>query len=101
MLTPAMQDYDSQNLRDCLLLTVKQVKALHATLTAVMTDVAAMRRTLLEAPDDMVDYKSHLLTAIQTARPLVDTAMQAYDDLIEQLEVNEEWPNNTVEKRVS
>ena len=89
MFTPAFQHDDSQNLRDFLVLTVKQVKALHATLTALMTDVAAIRRTLLDAPDDMVEYNSNLLSAIQAAKPLVDTAMQSYNDLIAQLEISE------------
>ena len=101
MLTPALQDDDSQNLREFLALTVKQVKALHATLSAVMTDVAAMRRTLLEAPEHLAGYNRNLLVAIETAKPLVDTAMQSYDDMIRQLEVHEEWPGATLEKRVS
>jgi len=101
MLTSALQDCDSQNLREFLLLTIKQVKALHATLCAVMTDVAAMRRTLLETPEDVVDYKSNLVSAVETAKPLVDTAMQAYDSMIEQLEIGAEWPSNAAERRVS
>src|ERR1700758_2999630 len=47
MLNPAHEIHQAQNVHELLLSTVKQVRALHATLSALMTDVAAIRRTLL------------------------------------------------------
>ena len=93
MLNTALQSQDVQNWQNFLLSTVRHVKSLHATLTAVMTDVAALRRTLLDEPGNVVDYKNNLRTAIETARPLVDEAMQSYDEMIRQLESLEEWRN--------
>lgn len=93
MLNTALQAEDVQNLQNLLLSTVRHVKSLHATLTAVMTDVAAIRRTLLDESGNVVDYKSNLRAAIETARPLVDEAMQSYDEMIRQIQSLEEWRN--------
>jgi len=93
MADASLEVPDVPNLQDFLLSTIRHVKTLHATLSAVMTDVAAIRRTLLEEIDDVGDYKSNLLSAIETAKPLVDEAMQSYDDMIRQLEYFEEWRN--------
>ncbi len=93
MLDSALQVQDVQNLQDFLLFTVRHVKTLHATLSALMTDVAAIRRTLLEEPEDIDQYKSNLLSAIETARPLVNEAMHSYDQMIRQIRDLEEWRN--------
>jgi len=93
MADASLEVPDVPNLQDFLLSTIRHVKTLHAILSAVMTDVAAIRRTLLEEIDDVGDYKSNLLSAIETAKPLVDEAMQSYDDMIRQLEYFEEWRN--------
>jgi hypothetical protein len=93
MLNTALQTQDVQHLQNLLLSTVRHVKSLHATLTAVMTDVAALRRTLLDECGNVVDYRNNLRIAIETARPLVDEAMQSYDEMIRQIEGLEEWRN--------
>ncbi|HEX4543374.1 MAG TPA: hypothetical protein VH114_09405 [Candidatus Acidoferrum sp.] len=93
MLNAALQTQEVQNLQNFLLSTVRHVKSLHATLTAVMTDVAALRRTLLDESANVVGYKSNLRAAIETARPLVDEAMQSYDEMIRQIQSLEEWRN--------
>lgn len=87
MLNPDLQvDDDVQNLQDYVLFTIKQVKSMHAILSALMADVAAVRRTLLQDPADIADYKSNLRAAMETARPLVNEAMHSYDDMIKQIE---------------
>ena len=48
MLNPAHDIHETHNVHELLLSTVKQVRALHATLGALMTDVAAIRRTFLQ-----------------------------------------------------
>lgn len=93
MLNPALEIPQVQNVHELLLSTVKQVRALHATLTALMTDVAAIRRTLLHGPRDLVQYRSNLQSAIETAKPLVEEAMQSYDEMIRQIEESESWRN--------
>lgn len=93
MLNPAPEVHETQNVHELLLSTVKQVRALHATLSALMTDVAALRRTLLHGRADMIRYQDNLQAAIATARPLVDEAMQSYDDTIRQIQESEGWRN--------
>lgn len=93
MLNTALQTPEVQSLQNFLLSTVRHVKSLHATLTALMTDVAAIRRTLLDQPGNVVDYESNLRAAIKTAKPLVDEAMHSYDEMIRQIQSLEEWRN--------
>jgi hypothetical protein len=93
MLDPVLEIRDVQNVHELLLSTVRQVRALHATLSALMTDVAAIRRTLLQGPGDCINYKNNLRSAIETAKPIVDEAMQSYDEMIRQIEESEPWRN--------
>lgn len=93
MLNPALEVPRVQNIHELLLSTVKQVRALHAAVSALMTDVAAMRRTLLHDPGDLGQYKNNLRSAMETAKPLVDEAMQSYDETIRQIEESEAWRN--------
>lgn len=93
MLDPVHEVHETQNVHELLLSTVKQVRALHATLSALMTDVAAIRRTFLHGRGEMVQYKENLRLAIETAKPLVDEAMQSYDDMIRQIQESEGWRN--------
>lgn len=93
MLNAALQSQDVQSLQNFLLSTVRHVKSLHATLTAVMTDVAALRRTLLGEAGNDADYKNNLRAAIETAKPLVDEAMKSYDEMIREIQSLEEWRN--------
>ena len=93
MLNPAPEVHEVHNVHDLLLSTVKQVRALHATLSALMTDVAAIRRTFLHERKDMVIYKDNLRAAIETAKPIVDEAMESYDEMIRQIQESEGWRN--------
>ena len=93
MLDPDLQVDDAQNLQGYLLLTIKQVKSLHAVLSALMADVAAVRRTLLQNPAEIADYKNNLRSTLEIAKPLVDEAMQSYDDMIRQMGGLEELCN--------
>jgi len=87
-----VQSREVPNLQDFVALTVKQVKTLHATLTAIMADVAALRRTVLDEPEGMGLYRTNLRSAIATAKPLLDEAMQSYDQMIRQIEnLRELW----------
>lgn len=93
MLNPALEVPQVENVHELLLSTVKQVRALHAAVSALMTDVAAIRRTLLHGPGDLVHYRDNLRSAIETAKPLVDEAMQSYDEMIRQIEDSQRWRN--------
>jgi len=69
------------------------VKSLHASVGAVMADVAAMRSTMLEDPEEMALYRSNLKLAVATAKPMVDEAMRSYDDLIEEIAASQQYKN--------
>ena len=93
MLASALEVREVQNLHQILLLAVRQIKTLHATLGALMADVAAMRRTVLQDSDDVARYRNNLTATMETARPLLDEAMQSYEDMIRQIEESEELRN--------
>ena len=93
MLNAALRTQEISNLQEFLICILQHVRTLHATLSAVMTDVAAIRRTLLEEPEDLLQYKSNLLAAIETAKPLVDEALQSYDEMIRKIQGLKEWRN--------
>jgi len=69
------------------------VKSLHASVGAVMADVAAMRSTLLEDPDEIALYRNNLRAAVATAKPMVDEAMRSYDDLMEEIVSSQQYKN--------
>jgi hypothetical protein len=69
------------------------VKSLHANMGAVMADVAAMRSTMLEDPDDMALYRNNLKLAMATAKPMVDEAMRSYDALIDEFVGSKQYKN--------
>jgi hypothetical protein len=81
------------DLRDQIEAILSCVKSLHATLSAVMADVAAIRKTMFEDPDNIDVYKSHLKQAIETARPLVEQAMLYYDLQMQEIVGSKQWEN--------
>lgn len=93
MLASALEVREVQNLHQILLLAVRQMKTLHATLGALMADVAAIRRTVLQDSDNVAHYRNNLTATMETARPLLDEAMQSYEDMIRQIEESEELRN--------
>ena len=69
------------------------VKSLHVTLSAVMADVAAIRRTMFEDPEKIDTYRNHLKQTIATTKPLVDEAMLSYDFLMQAISDSQQWTN--------
>jgi hypothetical protein len=61
------------------------VKSLHATVGAVMQDVAAIRNTVFDDPDDITTYRVKIRNAVTTARPRVKEALSSYDELLEEI----------------
>ncbi len=81
---------DNQHLEDLLVATVKHLKALHATLSAVMVDVSALRQTTLVEPEDVSRYKEKIQKGTEIAKPLVNAAMRSYDDMIQRIAGSED-----------
>jgi hypothetical protein len=65
---------------------VEHVKGLHRLLSTVMLDVAALRQTLLTEPSDGRVYSAKVKAGAQIAKPLLDTAMRSYNEIIQKLE---------------
>ena len=93
MDNPEFNDREGECLQEFLAVTLGHVKTLHAALTGLMTDMAALRRTILEEPEDLAQYQANLRIAVETAKPLVDEAMRSYDEMIQVLSSPERWAN--------
>jgi hypothetical protein len=88
-----IRNRNEECLQEFLAVTLGHVKSLHAALTGLMTDVAALRRTMLEQPEDVAQYQANLRIALETAKPLVDEAMDSYDEMIKVLSTSGRWEN--------
>jgi len=69
------------------------VRSLHVTVGAVMADVAAIRNTLFEEPEEIAVYRANLRLAMATAKPMVDEALNCYDDLLQEIADSQQYPN--------
>ena len=85
----ALEVQDVQNGHDVLLSTLKQVRALHATLSVLMTDVAAIRRN----PAARARGSRALQEQSALGKPIVEQAMESYHEMIRQIEESELWRN--------
>jgi len=93
MPTPRLKVQHRSDSRPQLEEILNCVKSLHVTLSAVMVEVAAIRRTMFDNSDDTEIYRGHLKQAIETAKPLVDEAMLHYDFLIQAISDSQQWAN--------
>ena len=69
------------------------VKSLHTTVGAVMADVAAIRNTVFEAPDEITVFRAYLRLAVAATKPMVDEALSCYDDLLQEIVDSQQYPN--------
>jgi hypothetical protein len=79
------------NLRPHLEAILDCVKSLHTTLSAVMADVAAIRKTVFEDTENIELYRTHLKTTIATTKPMVEEAMLSYDFLMQEIIDSQRW----------
>lgn len=61
---------------------IEAVKAVHVVLTALMTDLAALRRSVLDDPEFAELYAKHLVAASNAVRPLLAEVLKRYDEII-------------------
>jgi hypothetical protein len=80
-------------LTESLGLAFEHIRALHATIAAVMTDVAALRRVVTKGSKASRGSRRELKIAMAAAKPLVATALRAYDEEIVRIECNGYWKN--------
>ena len=69
------------------------MRSLHTTVGAVMADVAAIRSTVFDDPEDMAVYRANLRLAVDAAKPMVDEALNSYDDLIQEIVDSQGYAN--------
>ena len=93
MPTSRLEVQHLSDLRPHLEQILSCVKSLHVTLSAVMADVAAIRKTMFEDPEKIEIYRNHLKQTIATAKPLVDEAMLSYDFLMQEISDSSQWTN--------
>lgn len=83
MSTPAPSLRESVGLDSYVAAAMESLKALHVMVTSLATDVAALRRTILEEPGFALSYEEHLKAAVSSAKPLLAEAMKVYDQVID------------------
>jgi hypothetical protein len=71
----------------------EHIRALHATLSAVMIDIAVLRHIVLKSPKTSRQYRRTLAHEVAKVKPLVATAMQAYEEEIMRIKSNCHWKN--------
>ncbi|HYA63567.1 MAG TPA: hypothetical protein VED66_10205 [Candidatus Sulfotelmatobacter sp.] len=88
-----LEEQHRSELRPHLEAILNCVKALHATVSAVMADNAAIRKTMFDDPENIDSYRNHLKQAMATTKPLVDEAMLSYDFLMQEIIDSQQWEN--------
>ena len=84
---------DEKKLSEALVRAFKHVRAMHAILAALMIDVAAMRKVVLKGPKPLKRYRRALATEADKVRPLIETAMRAYEEELLRLTESSPWHN--------
>jgi hypothetical protein len=84
---------ENEYLQATLVVAIGQMKGLQAMISALMAEVAALRKTVTEKPENTEPYQTNLKTAVKTAQPFVDDAMQTYDQMIQLVCSTEVWKN--------
>ena len=84
---------DEKELSEALIRAFTHIRSMHAILAALMIDVAAMRKVVLKGPKPLMRYRQALATEAEKVKPLIDTAMRAYEQELLQLNSNSLWRN--------
>ena len=86
MLDAELQVVEIQDLRNHLVIALKDLKTLQMAISSMMIDVSSLRQTVLTTPAAKSRYKRNLAGSLKKARPLIDEAMQSYDVLIQNVD---------------
>jgi hypothetical protein len=84
---------DHEDLSETLGLAFEHIKALHATLAAVMVDVAALRSVFLKGHKPSRRYREALAVEVAKVKPLVAAAMLEYEEKILIIRSGKHWRN--------
>ena len=81
----------NESLQATLAVAIGQMKGLHAMISALMAEIAALRKTVAEKPENADWNESNLKAAMETAKRFVDDAMRTYDEMIELVCSTDVW----------
>jgi hypothetical protein len=84
---------NQEDISETLAVAFQHIRALHATLSAVMIDIAVLRRFVLKSPKTSRQYHQMLAREVAKSKPLVTTAMRAYEEEIMHIRSNCQWKN--------
>ncbi|HET6930627.1 MAG TPA: hypothetical protein VFI45_09930 [Candidatus Acidoferrum sp.] len=77
------QEMDLVNrLENHMLQTLEHLKAFHLTVSTLMIELAAVRKTTIVTEKAQSQYKLNLAKAMRQARPLLEEAARSFDDQI-------------------
>jgi len=83
----------AEDLPETLALAFEHIRALHAILAALMIDSAALRRVVVTDSRTSRRYRQILAAEAEKTKPLLATALQAYEDEIRRIRRNIRWEN--------
>jgi len=93
MSKPQLEPQEKMELLASLEALLGYMKSLHASVGVVMADVAAIRNTMFDDPEEIALYKANLRLAASTAKPMADEATRSYDDLLQEIADSQQFPN--------
>lgn len=69
-------------LQNHMMQTLEHLKAFHLTVSTLMVELAAVRRTTIVTEKARSQYKLNLAEAMRQARPFLEEAARSFDDQI-------------------
>ena len=82
MVDPVLEVDLENRLQNHRILTLEHLKAFHLTVSALMVELAAIRRATLQTKKSKSQYKLNLARAMREAKPLLEEAARSFDDQI-------------------
>lgn len=82
MEDPSLEVDFVKRLQNHMILALEQLKAFHLTVSSLMVDLAAVRRTTIVTEKANSQYRLNLAKAMREAKPLLDEAARSFDDQI-------------------
>ena len=80
MEDPVLEVDVVNRLQNHTILTLEHLRAFHLAVSALMAELAAIRRTTIQIDKARTQYKLNLAKAMRKAKPLLDEAARSYDD---------------------
>ena len=79
---PALEIEIVNQLENHMMRTLEHLKAFHLTVSTLMIELAAVRRTVIISEKAKSQYKLNLAKAMRQAKPLLEEAARSFDDQI-------------------